>query len=93
MMNQQKLTKQILDFNKTTFDNTFNAMVLLQEQTEKVVTSLMEQAPWIPAEGKKAMNEWVDTFKKGRGEFKKVVDESFGKVEACFSEMGQKKAD
>ena len=92
-MNQEKMTKQILDFNKTTFDNTFNAMVLLQEQTEKVVSSLMEQATWIPAEGKKAMNDWVDTFKKGRGEFKKVVDESFGKVEACFSQMGQKQGE
>ena len=89
-MNQQKITKQILDFNKTTFDNTYNAMVLMQEQTEKMVNSLMEQATWIPAEGKKAMTEWVDTFKKGRGEFKKVLDESFGKVESCFSEMGKK---
>ena len=92
-MNQEKMTKQILDFNKTTFDNTFNAMVLLQEQTEKVVSSLMEQAPWISAEGKKAMNDWVDSLKKGRGKFKKVVDESFVKVEACFSQMGQKQGE
>lgn len=84
-MDQLRFTKQMIDFNKTTFDNTFNAMVLLQEQTEKMVGAFMEQATWIPSEGKKALNDWVDSFKKGRVEFKKAVDESFSKVESFFS--------
>ncbi|MEM5786853.1 MAG: hypothetical protein AAGU11_06005, partial [Syntrophobacteraceae bacterium] len=73
-MDQFTLTKQILEFNKTSFDNTFNAMAMLQDQTEQMVTSLMEQATWLPADGKKALIEWVETFKKGRGEFKRTVD-------------------
>jgi len=85
-MDQSQLTKQMIDFNRITFDNTFNAMVMLQEQTEKMVGAFMEQATWIPGEGKKALNEWVETFKKGRGEFKKAVDESFTKVETYFAE-------
>jgi hypothetical protein len=89
-MDPLKITKQMIDFNKASFDNTFTAMVLLQEQTEKMVNAFMEQATWLPGEGRKALNEWVETVKKGREDFKKVVDQGFGKVEDYFAEAGKK---
>ena len=89
-MEPLKMLKQMIDFNKASFDNTFTAMVLLQEQTEKMVNAFMEQATWLPGEGKKALNEWVETVKKGREDFKKVVDQGFGKVEDYFAEAGKK---
>lgn len=85
MMDSQKLAKQMIDFNKATFDNTFNAMVMLQEQAERAANTLLEQANWLPEDGKKAINEWVKAYKKGREDFKKVVDENFQKVESFFS--------
>jgi hypothetical protein len=90
-MEQLKMAKQLIDFNKATFDNTSNAMVLLQEQTEKMVNTFMSQANFLPEEGKKMLNEWVQAFQKGREDFKKAVDESFGKVEAYFTEADKKK--
>ena len=89
-MEPLKMAKQMIDFQKATFDNTFSAMVMLQEQTERMVQTLMGQATFLPDEGKKMLNEWVQSFKKGREEFKKAVDESFGKVEAYFAETGKK---
>jgi uncharacterized coiled-coil DUF342 family protein len=80
---QKRLLKQMLDFNKATFDNTFNAMAMLQEQTEKMANTLLERAT-LPEEGKRAVNEWVNAYKKGREEFKKSVDASFKKVEEYF---------
>ena len=80
----------MIDFNKATFDNTFNAMVLLQEQTERMINTFVEQATFLPEEGKKILNDWIQTYKKGREEFKKAVDESYGKVEAYFAEAGKK---
>ena len=80
---QKRLLKQMLDFNKATFDNTFNAMLMLQEQAEKMASTLLEQAA-LPEEGKKAVNEWVNAYKKGREEFKKSVDAGFKKVEEYF---------
>ncbi|NTU49224.1 MAG: hypothetical protein HGA84_09535 [Syntrophobacteraceae bacterium] len=50
----------------------------------------MEQATFLPAEGKKMLNEWVETYKKGRENFKKTVDESFAKVEDYFAEAARK---
>jgi polyhydroxyalkanoate synthesis regulator phasin len=85
-----KMAKQMIDFNKATFDNTYNAMTLLQEQTAKMVNTFMGQATFLPEEGKKMLDEWVQTFKKGREEFKKAVDEGFTKVETYFAEAGKK---
>jgi polyhydroxyalkanoate synthesis regulator phasin len=84
-MDTGKIAKQMIDFHKATFDNTFNAMEMLQEQTEKMVNTLLDQSTWLPEEGKKAINEWVKAYKKGREDFRKAVDENFKKVEDFFS--------
>jgi hypothetical protein len=79
-------TKQMIDFYKATFDNTFNAMVMVQEQIEKVSGIALQQASWLPEEGVKAINEWTDAYKKGREEFKGAVDANFAKVEEFFAQ-------
>jgi hypothetical protein len=83
-MDQKELLKKMLEFNKTSFDNSFSAMVMIQNQTEQMVNTLLDQATWIPAEGKKAISEWVDSYKKGRETFKKAVDDGFKKVDDSF---------
>ncbi len=89
MIESGKFAKQMIDFYKSTFDNSFNAMVMLQEQTEKAMKTAMEQATWLPAEGKKVVDEWVKAYKQGREEFKKVVDENFKKVDDFFSQSAK----
>ena len=84
-MDSAKITKQMIDFQKTTFDNTFSAMIMMQEQTERMANTLLEQAAWMPEEGKTVINDWVKAYKKGREDFKKGVDENFKKVEDFFS--------
>jgi len=84
-MDPKQMTKQMMDFNKTAFDNTFNAMTVLQDQTEKMVSMYMEQAPWFPEEGKKVINEWVRAYKKGREDFRSIVDANYKKVEDYFA--------
>ena len=80
-MDQKQIFKQMVDFNKGAFNNAFNAMVMIQDQNETLATTMLNQATWMPEEGKKAVKEWVDTFKKGREEYKKTVDEAFKKME------------
>jgi len=84
-MDQNQIFKQMIDFNKATFDNSFSAMVMVQEQTEKMVSTILEQATWLPEEGKKAIEEWVNACKKGAEDFKKAVDDNFEKVEDFFA--------
>ena len=67
--------------NKAAFDNTFNAMVTLQQQADRMTEALLEQATWMPEEGKKVLNDWKGSFKSGQDNFKKVTDEQYAKVE------------
>lgn len=83
-MDQKQVFKQMVDFNKGAFNNAFNAMVMVQDQNETLANTMLNQANWMPEEGKKAVHEWVETFKKGREEYKKTVDEAFKKVEEFF---------
>jgi hypothetical protein len=80
-MDQKQIFKQMLDFNKGAFNNTYNAMIMVQDQTETLANTMLNQATWMPEEGRKALQTWVDTLKKGREEYKKTVDEAFKKVE------------
>ncbi|MBL0699876.1 MAG: hypothetical protein JJV92_03210 [Desulfosarcina sp.] len=80
-MDQSIFIKQFIDFNKTTFNNMLNAMDLFQQQSEGMTASLLDQAAWVPDEGKKAITDWINSVKKGREDFKKIVDDNFGKVE------------
>jgi polyhydroxyalkanoate synthesis regulator phasin len=84
-MEPKQIAKQMIDFNKTAFDNSFEAMAVLQDQTEKMVNAIIEQNALIPEEGKKAVNDWIKSYKKGRNDLKTAADESFKKVEAFFS--------
>jgi len=86
MMDQKKLFKQMLDFNKSAFENSFNAMVMLQEQAERAGNTILDQASWLPEDGRKAVQDWVDAFKKGREDFKSMIDENYKRVDAYFSE-------
>ena len=84
-MDPKQIAKQMVDFNKTAFDNSFEAMSALQDQAEKMFTATMEQTSFFPAEGKKVINEWINAYKKGREDFKAAANENFKKVEAFFS--------
>jgi hypothetical protein len=85
-MEPRKMAKQMIDFYKSTFDNSFSAMLMLQEQMQRMTSMFIEQTSAIPEEGKKALNEWLKAYKKGCEEFKKAVDESFKRVESFYGE-------
>ncbi len=81
-MDQKHIIKQVIDFNKATFENTYNAVVLLQDQAERMASTVMDQAAWMPEESKKAVNEWVKAYKKGREDIKKSVEHGFEQAES-----------
>jgi len=37
---------------------------------------LEQQSPWLPAEGKKAVTDWIKAYKRGREDFKAAVDDN-----------------
>lgn len=86
-MDQKQMLKQMIDFNKATFENAFTTMTMVQDQLERSTSMMLEQATWLPKEGRKALDEWVKAYKKGRESFKNTVDESFKNVEKFFADV------
>ena len=84
-MEQFQIFKQMIQFNKSAFDNSYNAMEMFREQNEKMANSLLDQASWLPEGGKKAINEWMKVYKKGCDDFKKAVDQNYKNAEDLFS--------
>ena len=84
-MEQMAILKQIIDFNKATFDNSFKAMAMVQEQTEKMLYTFLEATPWLTEDGKKVIREWIKSYEKGRDDFKKYADDSFKQVEGFLA--------
>ena len=84
-MDNKVIVNQVIKFNKTILDNTFKAMTMAQEQGEKMITSALDQASWLPEEGKKAILNWVKAYQKGSETFKSAVDEQYKKVEDYFA--------
>jgi ABC-type glycerol-3-phosphate transport system substrate-binding protein len=83
-MDQKQIAKQMIQFNKTAFDNSFNAMTMVYEQNEKMITAFLDQAAWLPEDGKKAITEWLQAYKKGCADFKGMVEDNYQKVEDFF---------
>jgi hypothetical protein len=89
-MNYPKdMAKQVIQFYKTTFDNSFSTMVMLQEQADKLMKTFMDQAPWMNDDARKVLNQWTGVFQKGRDDYKKAMDEGYKKVEDYFNKFGQ----
>lgn len=83
-MEQKQLLKQMIEFNQSAFNNSYNAMVMLQEQFEHVANTVLEQATWLPAEGRNAIENWVQSYKTGRDNYKQYMEESYRQVEKFF---------
>ncbi len=85
-MPASQIAKQMIEFQKTTFDNTYNSMVMLQDHAEKLANTLFEQATWVPQESSRAVNQWIEIFKKGRSDFKIAIDDIFCKMEGLLAD-------
>jgi archaellum component FlaC len=84
MMQPKDMLKQMIDFNKTAYENVFKNMNILHEQMEKSINLYIDQAPGMSEEGKKAAKEWASMYKKGYEDFKNLVDDNIKKMEAFF---------
>lgn len=85
-MDQKIFFKQMIDFNQAAFNNSYQALIVLQEQFEKITETCLAQATWLPEEGKKAIEEWANAYKSGRDQYKTTMDEAYEKVQKYFSE-------
>ena len=86
-METPQIAKQMIGFQKTVFDNSFNALTTVQDQTETMVNNFVNQFPWVTEDGKKQMKESSDYIKKARDDFKKAVDDGYAQFEKLLNQQ------
>jgi len=64
-------------------------MTMVYDQNEKMVGTFLQQATWLPEDGRKAISDWMDAYKKGCDNFQKLVDENYQKVDDFFAGSGE----
>jgi hypothetical protein len=89
-MERLEIAEQTLHLSKVTFDNTFNAMLLLQEQVQTMINIYLHQMLVFPEEGKRVADIWTEACRTNREEFKKVVEKNY-EMFASFSKDAEKK--
>ena len=85
MMDPKKMLKQMVAFNKTTFENSLKSIALVQEQTDQMTKAMVDQAAWLPDEGKKALDSLATAKKNAFDNFKTTMDDYFKKAEEFLS--------
>lgn len=79
-METVKFTKQMIDFQKTVFDNSFNVLTVMQTHGENVLNGLLKQFPWVTKENKKPFDDSVAFMQNAGEEYKKNVDQLFANL-------------
>ncbi len=84
-METAKIAKQMVGFQKSFFDNSYNAMCIVQDQTETMMNSFLTQLPWITPDGKKAMDSSLAFSKKARTDIKNTIDDGYKNIDTLFN--------
>jgi hypothetical protein len=76
-----KMTKQMIDFQKAVFDNTFNGIAFMQDYSQNMMDGFMRQFPWVTEQNQKPLKDTVELMKKARTDYKSAVDQGFNQLE------------
>lgn len=87
MTTYNQIAKQVIDFQKTSFFSIFDAMATLQDQAVNTVDTVLDQTTWLPDDGRKAYQGWVDACQEERDRFKSYVGDGFNGLEKYFGSI------
>jgi hypothetical protein len=85
-----RMTKRMIDFQKSTFDMMLNTMGNIQEQSGRATQAFFEQMAGLPQEGVKSMNHWMDSVRQTREEFNSIVRDGYENWGNIFQQTAQR---
>jgi hypothetical protein len=80
-MHHNKIIKQLKEVSELSFSNAFDVMALLQDQTGRVATAMLDQSGWLSNGSREAVHTYAEAFKGGRQSFKKFVDAGYQQLD------------
>jgi hypothetical protein len=84
-MDQKQIAKQMFEFGQAAFNSAYDANTMFQDQVERVTSTVLDQSTWLPPESRKAIDSWMATYRTGRTNFKKYVDDSYKQAQELFA--------
>lgn len=84
-MEMQKITKQMIDLQKQSMENWHTALDLVEKQATSAVGWAIDQAVWMPHEGRQTLEKYLKAYSQERIRFKTYVNEGLSIVEKAFS--------
>jgi len=88
-LNISKIGLQVLGFQKSMIDNSFEMLAKIHEQEDKVMDSFGKGLNGFPAESFKMFLGLYDMTHKGQDEFKKAIDDGFKQSEKLLAVFDQ----
>jgi hypothetical protein len=76
-METNLFAKQSLQLYHAALTQTLDAALTVQNQSQKTIESLLDQTPGIPAEGRRAIGDWIEACRNQTEAVKTVIDEGF----------------
>lgn len=86
MIAVSQIARKMIDFQKESLLSYYDAASAMQHQTASTLDQMLNQAGWIPNEGRKAISAWMDTYQEGQDRFKACVENSFALLDLYFNE-------
>lgn len=83
-MENKGIVKQMIDLQKMSLKKSFSTVEMLQTQTEKFMKTFVDLTPGIGDEGKKAVSQWTEAYKKWIDDLQKSIDGGYDKVAEFF---------
>ncbi len=73
--------QDILKLMKGSFDATFDNVKKIQDLNENMIREMLEKGEEAQADVQKMIDEFIENAKKGRDEYKKVMQDGYEKME------------
>jgi predicted trehalose synthase len=89
-MEPSEIAKQSSQLSRVTVENTFKAMLLVQEQAQRMIDVYFHQMLVVPEEGKRVADTWMNAFSASREEFKKAVEKNYETLASFFKDAEEK---
>jgi hypothetical protein len=90
MFDASQAVKQAIELQKGAFTSLYDAIAMAQDQAVSAMDLMLDQAPLVPEEGRKALSSWVSACKKERTRLKSYVDTGFSDLEKLISKQSGK---
>lgn len=88
-MEREEQLKQIMQTNKMAFDYNFTMMMSAYEQNKLLLHTFLNQSTDIPGEAKNAIEEWLQAYRKGCEDLKRMTDRSYELVEKSMAKTAK----